>query len=167
MKYHWGGRPQEIAFGTYPAVSLTLARDRRDEARQQLARDLNPRLEKKAARNAKTVFFAGVAEEWVQMMSGPAREEKAFTANDGGLEENCKAALDPATIKKHRWILDTYKAAIACPNEMPSKQFELARRFNADDSAAIVRIWRASRIARRSDEKYRHADGEACINRYS
>jgi integrase len=108
MKYHWGGRPQEIAFGTYPAVSLKLARERRDEARQQLARDLNPRLEKKAARNAKTVFFAGVAEEWVQMMSGPAREEKAFGADNEGLEENYKAVLDPATIKKHRWILDTY-----------------------------------------------------------
>lgn len=69
MKYHFAGRPQEIAFGTYPAVSLELARERRDDARQQLARDLNPRLEKKAAKEARTVF----SPEWVLMMSGRAR----------------------------------------------------------------------------------------------
>jgi hypothetical protein len=48
LKYHTGGRPQEVAFGAYAKVSLKLARKRRDEARQQLARGLNPRLEKKA-----------------------------------------------------------------------------------------------------------------------
>ena len=93
MKYHLGGRPQEIAFGTYPAVSLKLARERRDEARQQLARDLNPRLEKKAARDAKTVFFAGVAEEWVQMMSGPARGKDALAEHHEGSEADYKATV--------------------------------------------------------------------------
>jgi integrase len=108
MKYHFAGRPQEIAFGTYPAVSLKLARERRDDARQQLARDLNPRLEKKAARDARTVFFAGVAEEWVQMMSGPAKGKRTLPDQYDGDGEDFKGALDPATIKKHRWLLDTY-----------------------------------------------------------
>jgi len=65
-----------VSFGTYPAVSLKLARERRVEARQQLARGLDPRLEKKMAREARTVFFAGVAEEWIQMMSTPAKTER-------------------------------------------------------------------------------------------
>ena len=38
LKYHIDGRPQEIALGTYPAVSLKLAREKREEARQQLAK---------------------------------------------------------------------------------------------------------------------------------
>jgi integrase len=109
MKYHVNGRPQEVAFGTYPAVSLKLARERRAEARQQLARNLNPRLEKKAARAARTIFFAGVAEEWVQMMSGPGRAGGASIPFNGDDRTEFKAAaLDPATIKKHRWLIDIY-----------------------------------------------------------
>jgi hypothetical protein len=54
MKYHIAGRPHEVAFGTYPSVSLKHAREKRDEARQQLARGLNPRLEKKAVNEART-----------------------------------------------------------------------------------------------------------------
>ena len=100
LKYHVSARPQEVSFGTYPAVSLKLARERRVEARQQLARGLNPRLEKKTAREARTVFFAGIAEEWIRMMSTPAKTEE-----EGG---PVRAVLDPATLKKHRWLVDTY-----------------------------------------------------------
>ena len=99
MKYHITARPHEVAFGTYPAVTLKLARERREEARQQLARGLNPRLEKKTVREARSVLFAGIAEEWIQMMSAPKRN------GDGGV---AKAVLDPATLKKHRWLVDTY-----------------------------------------------------------
>jgi integrase len=100
MKYHIMSRPHEVAFGTYPAVSLKLARERRDEARQQLARGLNPRLEKKTAREARSVLFAGVADEWIQMMSAPTRADDESGAPRG--------VLDPATLKKHRWLVDTY-----------------------------------------------------------
>jgi integrase len=100
MKYHIAARPHEVAFGTYPAVSLKLARERRTEARQQLARGLNPRLEKKTAREARSVLFSGVAQEWIQMMSAPATP---------GAEDGIpKAVLDPATVKKHHWLVDTY-----------------------------------------------------------
>lgn len=108
MKYHLAGRPEEVAFGTYPAVSLKQARERRDEARQQLARDLNPRLEKKASRQARTVLFEGVAEEWVQMMSGNPEAGKSSGRIIGATGWENNAALDPATIKKHRWLLSTY-----------------------------------------------------------
>lgn len=98
MKYYLGGRPQEVVFGAYPAVSLKLAREKRQDARQQLARGLNPRLEKKRMRGAGTVMFEGIAEEWLRMMSTPFKNENAAS----------QAALDPATTKKHRWIIETY-----------------------------------------------------------
>jgi integrase len=98
MKYCVGGRPQEVVFGAYPAVSLKLARDKRLDARQQLARGLNPRLEKKRMRGVGTVMFESIAEEWLRMMSAPAKN-----VNDAS-----RAALDPTTAKKHRWIVDTY-----------------------------------------------------------
>jgi Arm DNA-binding domain len=37
FKYRVDGREKLISFGIYPDVSLKLARDRREEARQQLA----------------------------------------------------------------------------------------------------------------------------------
>ena len=98
MKYYLGGRSQEVVFGAYPAVSLKLAREKRQDARQQLARGLNPRLEKKRMRGAGTVMFEGIAEEWLRMMSTPFKNENAAS----------QAALDPATTKKHRWIIETY-----------------------------------------------------------
>lgn len=98
MKYSLGGRPQEVVFGAYPAISLKVAREKRQDARQQLARGLNPRLEKKRMRSAGTVMFQGIADEWLRMMSTPAKN-----GNDAS-----QAALDPATAKKHRWIVETY-----------------------------------------------------------
>ena len=100
MKYHIHGRPQEVAFGTYPQVSLKLAREKREEARQQLAKGLNPKVIKQTVRHARSVLFNGVAEEWIQMMSTPAKSSNGEAAS--------RPVLDPATVKKHRWIVDTY-----------------------------------------------------------
>jgi integrase len=99
MKYHIAGRPHEVAFGTYPRVTLKAARERRDAARQQLAQGLNPRLEKKNARQTHRIHFAEIAEEWVAMLSGIVQKSNG---------ESAKSALDPATVKKHRWLIDTY-----------------------------------------------------------
>ena len=98
MKYHIAARPHEVSFGAYPAVPLKLARERRDEARQQLARGLNPRLEKKVAREARSVVFTDVAEEWLEMMATPVQ-------NGSGTP---KSALDPETQRMHRWLVDAY-----------------------------------------------------------
>jgi integrase len=100
LKYHIDGRPQEVSFGSYPEVSLKQARDHRQEARQQLAKGLNPRVEKQIARDARSIVFSGVADEWIQMMSTPAKGR-----GDGAV---VRPPLDPATVKKHRWIVDTY-----------------------------------------------------------
>jgi integrase len=100
LKYHIDGRPQEIALGTYPTVSLKLAREKREEARQQLAKGLNPRIVKKNVREARSVLFGGIADEWIKMMSTPGEFNP-----EGGVT---RTVLDPATVKKHRWIVDTY-----------------------------------------------------------
>jgi len=42
FKYRFGGREKCISFGTYPEVSLQLARERRTEARRQVAAGINP-----------------------------------------------------------------------------------------------------------------------------
>ena len=100
LQYHIAGRQHEVAFGTYPTISLKLAREKREEARQQLAKGLNPRVVKKNVREARSVLFGGVADEWIKMMSTPGESNA-----EGGVT---RTVLDPATVKKHRWIVDTY-----------------------------------------------------------
>ena len=46
LKYRVDGREKKLGFGTYPEVSLSDARKRRDEAREQLAAGKDPSLEK-------------------------------------------------------------------------------------------------------------------------
>jgi integrase len=80
LKYRLHGREQLLSFGAYPAVSLAEARQRREEAKRQLAEGKSPALEKKraavAARVAQDNTFARVAEE---MIAKREREGMATT----------------------------------------------------------------------------------------
>ena len=68
MKYRFEGKEKRLSFGTYPAVSLKEARDKREEARKQLARGIDPAAQKKALKAAKAELnansFEVVAREW-------------------------------------------------------------------------------------------------------
>lgn len=52
LQYRFAGKQKMLALGVYPAVSLTEARRRRDEARQQIANNIDPG-EKRKAENVK------------------------------------------------------------------------------------------------------------------
>jgi integrase len=79
LKCRYGGREQLLSFGAYPAVSLADARQRREDAKRQLAEGKNPAIEKKraalAARAAQGAAFAKVAEELIAK-----REREGLTA---------------------------------------------------------------------------------------
>lgn len=90
LKYRYQGKEQQLSLGTYPEVSLKVARQRRDEARQMLADGKDPGAEKKriavaAAINAGNTFKV-VAEEFI------AKREREGSAD--------------ATVAKSRWHLD-------------------------------------------------------------
>ena len=53
MAYRFEGKQKLWSFGSYPAVSLKDARHRRDEARELLARGIDPGAEKKQAKEEK------------------------------------------------------------------------------------------------------------------
>jgi hypothetical protein len=50
MDYRFAGKRKTLSFGAYPAVPLKYARERRDEAKEQLAKGLDPGEQKKAAK---------------------------------------------------------------------------------------------------------------------
>lgn len=70
QKYRFGGKEKRLAHGTYPEVSLALARARRDEARRLLAQSIDPSEHRKAAAAAKAALgangFEFTAREWLK-----------------------------------------------------------------------------------------------------
>jgi len=89
QKYRHIGKERLLSHGQYPDVTLAQARQKRDEARAQLADGRDPAVEKKLAQiNAETqsrTTFKLIAEEYIENM-----------------EEQGRA---PATMVKKRWIL--------------------------------------------------------------
>ena len=68
LKYRFDGKDKRISLGTYPDVSLKDARERREEARRQIANQLDPselrKLEKAARVESVANSFEIVACEW-------------------------------------------------------------------------------------------------------
>ena len=67
FKYRFDGKEKLISLGTYPEISLVEARQKREEARQQVAHGIDPGTLRKAQKQAKTVeieTFEVIAREW-------------------------------------------------------------------------------------------------------
>lgn len=68
LKYRFEGKEKLLALGAYPDVSLAEARDKRDVARKQLAKGIDPGEARKAATAAKSAetanTFEAIAREW-------------------------------------------------------------------------------------------------------
>lgn len=69
LKYRVAGKEKVLALGIYPDVSLAVARQRRDEARQMLAQGIDPGQQKKAAAAARAELgantFEVITREWL------------------------------------------------------------------------------------------------------
>ncbi|HUF41905.1 MAG TPA: integrase arm-type DNA-binding domain-containing protein [Verrucomicrobiae bacterium] len=65
-KYRFGGKAKLLSFGVYPDVSLKTAREKRDEARKQLAAGIDPGEARKAEKVAQAgaESFKAIAREW-------------------------------------------------------------------------------------------------------
>lgn len=96
MDFRFLGRRGTLAFGVYPTISLSEARERREVARKQIAFGINPaakrKLDKLAATYGAENTFRAIADEWVAKL---VREGRA-----------------DATLDKTRWLLDFAFAAI-------------------------------------------------------
>jgi integrase len=64
--YRINSTRKTLSFGVYPEVSLKLARERRDEARTQIANGIDPSQKRKAAKLADENSFEAIAREWFE-----------------------------------------------------------------------------------------------------
>lgn len=94
LDYTFQGKRKTLSIGAFPTVTLDGARERRDEAKRQIADDRDPMAEKKVAKLTARVrernTFAHVAAELIRKLR---REGKA-----------------PATSKKRLWLLKSLAA---------------------------------------------------------
>lgn len=71
LKYRFEGREKTLALGTYPEISLGMARERRFEARRKIQEGIDPSAykqeAKRAAREASQNTFGAIAEEWFNL----------------------------------------------------------------------------------------------------
>ena len=69
LKYRFGGKEKLLSLGVYPEISLKDARDRREQARKQLANDIDPGENRKAVKAAQmdqdANTFEVIAREWM------------------------------------------------------------------------------------------------------
>lgn len=67
FKYRYQGKPNTLSFGTFPDISLNEAREKRQEARNKLAKGIDPSGERKAQKAAQAeqeTTLEVVAREW-------------------------------------------------------------------------------------------------------
>lgn len=68
LKYRFDGKEKLLSLGTFPEVGLADARERRDQARKQLAAGIDPGVVRKAQKSARAEIlansFEAIAREW-------------------------------------------------------------------------------------------------------
>jgi integrase len=68
LNYRHGGKSKTLALGTYPEISLALARIKREEARALITKGIDPAALKAAGKSVNNTFET-IASEWLEGMS--------------------------------------------------------------------------------------------------
>jgi integrase len=63
--YRFGGKQKTLALGIYPDICLAKARERHQEARTQLAQDIDPSAHKQSVKARKANTFDALAADWL------------------------------------------------------------------------------------------------------
>jgi hypothetical protein len=96
LRYRFGGKPNMMSLGPYPAVSLLQARKKRDRVKEQIAAGINPSLTRKLEK----LYTAAAA----QNTFGAIADEHLLNLERNGAAEQ--------TISKNRWMLQDLAAPI-------------------------------------------------------
>lgn len=114
LNYRFSGKQKTLALGVYPEISLSAARKRREQARQQLAEGTDPSVAKKeqkaAAARADADTFEVIGREWLKKTAarrGPDTQSRVVS----WLEKNIFPAIGatPITMLRPRDVLDAVR----------------------------------------------------------
>ena len=65
--FSYGGKRKSTSFGIYPKTTLKEAREKRDEARQLLANNINPISAKRIKKASESLTLQNVVNEWIEL----------------------------------------------------------------------------------------------------
>ncbi len=95
LAYRFAGKPKTIALGSYPVVTLAMAREFKAEARRLLAQGVDPsekrKADKRAAAAART--FGEVADEWFETKRESEAKSEATLKRNRWLKGECKSEI--------------------------------------------------------------------------
>jgi integrase len=89
------GKRNTLSLGTFPDVSLRLARERRDDARRKIADGVDPGAVRQEAKAAK-------------VRAAAAKQVAAYTFEVAAREWAARQNVAEVTANKNRWILETF-----------------------------------------------------------
>ncbi len=69
LRFRVHGKEKMLSLGTFPDVSLKLARERRDQARRDLANGIDPSAKRRTEKMASGNTFEAIAREWFEKFS--------------------------------------------------------------------------------------------------
>jgi hypothetical protein len=129
FKYRFQGKPKMIGMGSYPVVSLKMARERRGEARTLVASGIDPsqqRKDERAAQSAAVRTFAKLFDEWLDhKTSHLAETTKAKIRNSMDAHAIPKLGTKPVTEITSEDVLNCLRVIEA------QGALEMARRVRA------------------------------------
>jgi len=96
FKYSFEGREKGISLGTYPDTPLKSAREKRDAARQLVAKGIDPSVERQAEKHSASITLKDNADDWLAEQT--AQDPKTVARMRSRLEEWAYGKLGPRPI---------------------------------------------------------------------
>ena len=78
--FRYGGNNLSMSFGIYPEIGLKEAREKREEARELLSKNINPISEKRIKKASESLTLGNVIDEWIELRK-KSRSEASVTQN--------------------------------------------------------------------------------------
>lgn len=78
--FRYGGKNLSMSFGVYPEVGLKEAREKREDARELLSKNINPISEKKIKKASESLTLQKVIDEWIELRK-KSSSESTITQN--------------------------------------------------------------------------------------
>ena len=72
--FRYGGKNLSMSFGIYPEIGLKEAREKREEAREQLSKNINPISEKRTKKASESLTLGNVIDDWIELRKKSASE---------------------------------------------------------------------------------------------
>jgi integrase len=139
MKYIFKGTTKLASFGKFPAVTLKLAREKRDTLAKLVERNIDPVEKKKAAKKAENETFKVVAKAWHTRMNSKWTERHADTVWRS-LQDDVfpKLGSKPVSTITSSMVLNTASAIAENRNAQDVARRVLRRISNVLEYAAVT-----------------------------